>query len=319
MLHLDRKFRIFCLAFVIVAARCSVHGHAAPADPGAASGAGHVEVTGPILKDGIQTYVVSSDYQEKPCNLYVLLPDHFDKSKKYKVLYVLPAWAPSPEGIKEIKKLDLANKYNVICVGPDSSRMPWYVDDEVNPRIRNDTYIPDVIVPFIDKRFPTIAKPEGRILIGYSKAGMGAVSLLLRHPDVFGRAGSWDGIIMMQNRPEFYGSKEHFAGYYVPTLMQERAAMLKGQPARIAIAGFGDLKRDCDEAHALMDKLGIPHFYDNSVKRRHEWNSGWLSPLVKVLMTDDMRKLNGAGVFAEEDRTSEMKLLPRALKAAYPA
>ena len=254
--------------------------------------AAHYDVSGPEQTNGIATWIVTSDYQHKPCNLYVLLPDRFDKSARYKVLYVLPAWAPSPEGINEVKRLDLANRYNVICVGPDFSSMPWYVDDERDPKVRYDSYIPDVIVPLVDRHYPTIAKPEGRLLIGHSKAGLGAVSLLLRHPDVFGRAGSWDGILIMDNRPEFFGSNEHFAQYYLPNLLRERAATFRNQPARIAVCGFGDLKGANDDAHALMEKLNIPHYFDNTVKRRHEWTSGWLAPLVEVLMADDMNKLN---------------------------
>ena len=128
-------------------------------------------------------------------------------------------------------------------------------------------------------------------MIGYSKAGLGAISVLLRHPDVFGRAGSWDGILIMDNRPEFYGSKEHFAEYYLPNLLHQHAAMFANNPPRMAITGYGDLKRANDDAHALMEKLGIPHYFDNSVKRRHEWTSGWVLPLVEVLMAEDMGKV----------------------------
>jgi hypothetical protein len=296
------------LVLAVIPACCGALVSAAPREP-AAGTPGHVQITGPTTKNGIQTYVVTSDYQEKPCSLYVLLPDRFDKAKRYKVLYVLPAWAPSPEGIREMQKLDAANKYDLICVGPDFSGMPWYVDNETNPKIRCDSYIPEVIVPLVDKLFPTIARPDGRLLIGYSKAGMGAVSLLLRHADVFGRAGSWDGIIMMQNRPEFYGSREHFAQYYVPNLMRRQAAVFRDQPARIAIAGYGDLRRDGDDAHALLKELGIPHFFDNSVKRRHEWTSGWVAPLIQVLMADDMAALNGSTLFAP---TADAKPAPSA-------
>jgi len=249
------------------------------------------EVKGPEEKGGLETYVVTSDYQEKPCPLYVLLPDKFDKTKRYKVLYILPALGPGDkEGVLEAKKRDLGNKFNVICVGPDFCSMPWYVDNPEKPRIRYDSYLPDVIVPFIDKTYPTTPEPEGRLLVGFSKSGMGAVSLLLRHPDVFGRAGSWDGCLMADNRPEFYGSKENFAKYYIPNLLAERAEMLRDKPARIAVMGYFYMKRDADAARKLMEQLKIPHYFDNSVKREHEWPSGWLAPLVEVLMADDMVK-----------------------------
>jgi len=278
------------LIFAAVVASCfAAQGGRVPlAPPGA-----KYEVKGPDRKDGVETYVITSAYQQKPVNLYVLLPEKLDRSKTYKVLFVLPAWNPSPDGIKEAKKLDLHNKHNLICVGPDFSTMPWYGDHSDNPKIRYDSYLPEVIVPFIDRTYPTIAKPEGRLLVGFSKSGMGAVSLLLRHPDVFGRAGSWDGCLMVNDRAEFYGTKEHFmANYYIPNLLTKHANRFKDKPARLAITGFGiaSFEKGTEDAHKLMDKLGIPHYYENRVQRKHEWGSGWLVPLVEVLMADDMVK-----------------------------
>jgi hypothetical protein len=154
--------------------------------------------------------------------------------------------------------------------------------------------LPDVIVPFIDKTYPTIAKPEGRLLVGFSKSGLGAVSLLLRHPDVFGRAGAWDSPLIMDNRPEFYGSNEFYkANYYLPTLLNNRRKTFQDQPARIAITGYciPSCQRSNEDFHKLLDKLDVPHYFDNSTRRDHVWHSGWLAPLVDVLMAADMAKV----------------------------
>jgi hypothetical protein len=257
-------------------------------------GAAKYEVTGPEKAgDGLQTYVIKSDYQARPCKVYVLLPDNLDPKKKYKVLYILPAWTPSKEGIVEARKLSLQNKHNLICVAMDFSSDPWYADHPDNPRMRHDSYLPDIIIPFIDKTFPTIAAPAGRILVGFSKSGLGAVTLLLRHLDVFGRAGSWDGILIMDNRPQFFGSDRHYlANYYVPNLVKRQAEKLKGKPARLAIMGYGipSFEKLTEDAHKLLDKHGVPHFYENGIRRSHEWGSGWLAPLVEVLISDDMAK-----------------------------
>jgi hypothetical protein len=37
-----------------------------------------------------------------------------------------------------------------------------------------------------------------------------------------------------------------------------------------------------------MTQLGIPHYCDLTAIGTHEWNSGWLGPLVSILMTPDM-------------------------------
>jgi enterochelin esterase-like enzyme len=263
--------------------------------PEAKRPAAKYEVSGPEKsRDGLHTYVLTSDYQARPCKVYVLLPDRFEPKTKYKVLYILPAWTPSKEGILEAKKLNLHNQHNLICVVMDFSTMPWYADHPDNPKMRYDSYLPDIIIPFIDTTFPTLAAPSGRILIGFSKSGLGAVTLLLRHPEVFGRAGSWDGILIMDNRPEFFGPRAHYLeNYYVPNLLARRAALLKGQPARLAIVGYGirSFEKLTEDTHKLLDKHGIPHYYENGTQRKHEWGSGWFAPLVQVLMADDMAKV----------------------------
>jgi hypothetical protein len=245
------------------------------------------------MKSGLEIWVITSDYQEMPCKLFVLLPDKLDRTKQYKVLYVLPALAGGGgdpvDGMLEARKLDLANKFNILCVGPGFSRMPWYADSDSNPHFRYDSYLPDVVVPFIDKTYPTIAKPEGRLLIGFSKSGLGSVSLLVRHPDVFGRAGAWDAPLTQTNRPEFYCSDAYFkTNYSIPTLLKEKAELFVGKPARFAMAGrgFGGIA----PVHQLMEQLKIPHYCDEGLVGNHAWNSGWLAPLVEVLMSDDMTK-----------------------------
>ena len=51
--------------------------------------------------------------------------------------------------------------------------------------------------------------------IGFSKSGWGAFSLLLRHPEVFGRAAAWDAPLMLEQPNRYgmgavFGSQENF-------------------------------------------------------------------------------------------------------------
>ena len=273
-------------AWILAAAAPSSH---AGEDP-VAQAAADIQIAGPEKGDGFETYVVTSAYQVTPCQLYVLLPSNFDRNKRYKVLYVLPAWAPSKDGIVEAKKLGLADKYDIICVGPEFSAMPWYADHPDNPEARNESYLPEVIVPFVDNTYPTVAAPDGRLLVGFSKSGIGAVTLLLHYPDIFGRAGSWDAPLMEDTaRVEYYGSQENFMkNYYIPNLLADKAGILTGKPARIAITGLG--WGGTSGAHEEMVRLGIPHYYNELPQGMHEWSSGWLAPLVNVLMCEDMTK-----------------------------
>ncbi len=111
--------------------------------------------------------------------------------------------------MKEVKKLDLHNKIGVIFVVPTFSHLPWYADHPTKPEVRQETYFVKVVVPFIDKTYPVKAEAAGRLLLGFSKSGWGAWSLLLRHPDLFSKAAAWDAPLMM-DKPGKYGSGDIF-------------------------------------------------------------------------------------------------------------
>jgi hypothetical protein len=49
-----------------------------------------------------------------------------------------------------------------------------------------------------------------------------------------------------------------------------------------------------------MDQLSIPHYCDEALGGDHGWSSGWLGPLVAVLMADDMTKARPVPTPAKE-------------------
>src|SRR5205807_1053516 len=119
-----------------------------------------------------------------------------------------------------------------------------------------------------------------RLLLGFSKSGWGAYSLLLRHPDLFGKAAAWDAPLMMDAPGKYgsgdvFGTKENFAAYRVTTLLEQRAADLKSGK-RLILLGYGNFREHHRQAHALMEKPKIDHVYHDGPERKHEWGSGWV-------------------------------------------
>ena len=233
---------------------------------------------------------IESRFLSKPTEIQVLTPDDLDYRKKYRVLYLLPVHqGHQPQALQEVKRLDIANKYNVICVGPDYDAMPWYANHPTNERNRQESYFLKDVIPLIDKNYPTIKSPEGRFLIGFSKSGWGAFSLLLRHPDMFCRAAAWDAPLA-KDKPdrwgmaENFGTEQNFKKYNILLLLKKRAEMLKKQPIRLYLSGFGVHGQSTIETHQRMQELGIPHYYDFSTKRKHKWESGWLEGLIDQLL-----------------------------------
>ncbi len=253
-------------------------------------------IEGPVKNDakGIQVFTVSSPYTGGKNNVEVLLPDKLEPGRKYPVLYVLPVGGDFGgqygDQIQEVRKSDAHNRYGVICVSMAFDTVPWYGSHATDKKIRHDDYIKLVIVPLIEKSFPASQEPKDRLLIGFSKSGWGAVSLLLRNLNFFGAACSWDAPLMMDEKNLKWGSAKHFgtpeqAAPHVPvTLVKQQAAELTGKPARLAITGFNLYGADTKAFHKLLEEQKVPHLYDDTLKFKHHWESGWLPKALDLFL-----------------------------------
>jgi hypothetical protein len=242
-------------------------------------------------------FVISSRHQDHDLAIRVLLPAKLEKIASPGVLYVLPT---EPEiqfrvgdGLTTVERLDLHNKFGLIAVQPSFSDWPWYANHPTDPKMQQETYFLEDVVPFIDSVYPNPSKK--RLLVGFSKSGNGAYQLLLRHPEVFLAASVWDPPLMYKSPSEFempqvYGDQANFDKYCIPQLLTKQAKLLRGKPPRLGLFGYGSFGGPhpkygphIEEAHALMERLRIPHIYDDSVQREHRWESGWLEPAVAAL------------------------------------
>lgn len=248
-----------------------------------------------MKSDGILIHEVESPFQEGRTQIRVLLPEKLQPGQRYPVIYVLPVEARNEsqygDGLLEVKKHDLHNRYQTIFVAPTFSRLPWYADHPTDPLIRQETYCLKVVIPLIERTYPALAEPRGRLLLGFSKSGWGAWSLLLRHPDLFGRAVAWDAPLMM-NWPSQYGSadifgtQENFEKYQLQRLVREQANALGSQPRLLLMGYAGAFRLEHQQMHELLQKLQIPHEYRDGPERTHYWHSGWVPEAVEWLVSE---------------------------------
>lgn len=243
---------------------------------------------------GILVHAVESSFQDSATEIRVLLPDRIEKDKRYPVVYLLPVepgngtrWG---DGLLLAKQLDLHNRHGVILVYPTFSRWPWYGDHPTNDRLRQETYFLKAVLPFVEKQYPARAEPNGRLLVGFSKSGNGALLLLLRHPDVFGRAAAFDAPLTLKGNGygsfEVFSTQEHFEKHYWLEKLAEQRAELLRKEKRLALIGHGSFRKAHQDFHEKLDALKIPHEYVDGPARKHAWEASWLNDALRFVAPD---------------------------------
>ncbi len=275
---------------------------------------------------GILVHEVRSPYQAGNTEIRVLLPDRLEKGQHYPVVYVLPVEAGTAnrygDRLLEVQKHDLANHHRAIFVAPTFSHMPWYADHPTNYAIRQETYLLKVVLPLVEKTYPVQANADGRLLLGFSKSGWGAYSLLLRRPDLFGRATAWDAPLMMDlpNRygmGDIFGSQANFEQHQITRLLERQADELRGRK-RLILLGYGNFRDHHQKAHALMEKLKINHEYQDGPARKHEWGSGWLPEAVRLLVAEGRSATRAPAASEPKGRLTEFQTDPPAATETKP-
>jgi len=250
---------------------------------------------------GYLIHTVQSEFQAGTITIQVLLPDQLENGKKYKVLYVLPVEAGDGQrwgkALEEVRSHDIHNQHGLICVYPTFSHLPWYADHPTNPRIRQETYFTKVVVPFVERTYPARRDPDGRLLLGFSKSGWGAFSLLLRRPDLFGRAAAWDAPLDMDAPNRFgmegiFATQENFLQYQITALLKRQADKLRND-TRLIHLGYDNFRNHHLAIEKLMNDLQISHVFRDGPKRPHAWNSGWLTEAVQLLTQREDDEVKG--------------------------
>lgn len=246
------------------------------------------------IKDshGFLVHTVKSPYQQGETLIRVLPPDKLEDGRVYPAVYVLPVEAGLEhrygDGLAEIKSRDLHNKHEAFFIAPTFSQLPWYADHPTDRAIRQESYFLEVVIPFVEKTYPVSRETDGRYLLGFSKSGWGAWSLLVRRPEMFAKAAAWDAPLMM-DRLGLYGTspifatQERFDEYRLDRRLAAEAEKLRDRP-RLIVTGYGGFRKHHQRVHQLLLDLQIPHEYRDGPERKHDWHSGWIEEAVELLL-----------------------------------
>ena len=192
MLRKTKISRLVCLLALLNAASIGIFSQQ-PAPAPATGRLVEIKVPAPALKGNLL-----GDPTEQ--SVVVYLPPTYDTSpaKRYPTLYLLhgfistnKAWTTNayqgmslPSLMDEMIRRGVTREMIVVAPnGWNAYKGAFYTNSVVNGNWED--YIYHDLVQTIDERYRTIARPESRGIAGHSMGGYGAVTLAMKHPDVF--------------------------------------------------------------------------------------------------------------------------------------
>lgn len=232
----------------------------------------------------VDTIAVKSEKMGRDIKNVVIVPDQYHdadlQEEQYAVLYLLHGYGGTYDNwIKKKPELqDLASEYGIIIVCPDGQDS-WYLDSPIDPAMQYETYMTKELVSYIDNNYRTIDDPKFRAITGLSMGGHGAMSLGLKHPEIYWQCGSMSGGLDIVPFPEKWKIKERLGKYdenpdvWVKHSVMTIAKNLESTNQRITFdCGVGDFFYEVNEnLHKVLLEKKINHDY-TSRPGRHTWD-----------------------------------------------
>jgi hypothetical protein len=249
---------------------------------------------------GVATYDVISDNDGPgPQPLRVLKPTNPASGVAHNFLFVLPVESGEDsafgDGIQTIESANAQNQYNLTVIEPSFAIQPWYANNPLNPNQQEEDFLTAELAPWAKANLATTGT-EQNWLIGFSKSGIGGQDLILKHPDTFTLAASWDFPGDMSHYDEWggdptdsYGTDANFQANYrlSPAFLEAHKAPFVSSN-RIWIGGYGAFQQDDADYDALLTAEGIQHTTETPTYMAHRWDSGWVPLALAALYKDSL-------------------------------
>ena len=245
--------------------------------------------------NGVKSYdMISADDGYGPQILRVLPPTNPAPGVAHNFLFVLPVepglGTSYGDGLATAEAANAQNQYNLTVIEPSFAIDPWYANNPNDPDLQYETFMTSELEPWVKANLATTGT-EQIWLLGFSKSGLGAQDLLLKHPNLFTLAASWDFPADMPNYAEFgtistaeYGTDANYQANYRLT-----AAFLSAHKTpftgsdRIWIGGYSKFETDVSDYGPLLTSEGIAHTTETPASMAHRWDSGWVPLALSAL------------------------------------
>ena len=218
----------------------------------------------------LDTVAVPSVAMQRPIRALVAVPETNHPAQRVPVVYLLHGYGG--DHLNWQSRIDLrplADAWGVLIVCPDGSPNSWYLDSPVDADSQYETFMSRELVDWVDAHYPTLPTPTARAITGLSMGGHGALFLALRHPDVFGAAGSMSGGVDLTTSTKQWdlaaklGAYEvHPERWHAHSLVHLAGSLEPPTPDLLIDCGVDDLFIEPNRRlHALLLDRAIPHTY----------------------------------------------------------
>jgi enterochelin esterase-like enzyme len=239
-------------------------------------------VTAAAEGPGVSFQTFRSEAQGASVSFHIYVPPAYaaNPDRRFPVVYWLHGSGGGIAGIPQVAanfdqaiRAGKAPPFLVVFV--NGLQMGMYVDWS-NGQAPMETIIVHELRPFIDARWRTLARREGRLLDGFSMGGYGAARFGFRYPELF-RTVSMMGAGPMQEflttvpraskaqaeellRNVYGGSQAGFQAVSPRRYARENAARLAGRSRlRLVIGDRDETLGNNQDFHAYLNYLRIPH------------------------------------------------------------
>ncbi len=225
----------------------------------------------------VDTLAVYSEVMKRKIEVIVVVPEK--QQELAASVYLLHGYTGDARNWID-KRTDLpevADRFNLLFVCPDGENS-WYWDSPKDPGSQFETFVSKELVNYIQKQYAVEDNPNKRAISGLSMGGHGALWLAIRHPEVFGVAGSMSGGLDICPFPDNWEMKKQlgemdenpdvWAKHSVINLVE---TMESGKPQLIIDCGSSDFFLGVNRAiHQKMLDRKIAH--DFIIRPGgHEW------------------------------------------------
>jgi putative tributyrin esterase len=182
------RLALFIFVWTLLAVGCRRHESPPPPD--------HPRLTPSVRMQDVAFYS-SSLQRQMPYR--VVLPAKVLPDEKFPVVYLLHGGGGGYRDWSNYSDVARLAEQGFILVMPEGASS-YYVNAVERPQDRYEDYITKDLITEVQDRFPALTHRQSRAIVGVSMGGFGAVTLALKHPDLYAFVGGISSALDVPSR-----------------------------------------------------------------------------------------------------------------------